>query len=70
MGLIKNRADVWFYCIHLNLYRAPAATRSNLHDGRGLIDVWYCVPEMIVAMNPIGITRTDWSQFSAHLTTF
>lgn len=33
----------------------------SLHDEERLIDSWYCVPDLIIATNPLGHPRDEWS---------
>jgi hypothetical protein len=35
--------------------------RVSLYDEQGLVDVWDCVPELIVATQPMGHPRDEWA---------
>jgi len=45
----------------LPLQPGPYSWRVSLYDDHGLIDDWQCVPEMLVATEPVTHRKDDWA---------
>jgi lipopolysaccharide transport system ATP-binding protein len=72
LKLPRGRYDLRYAFGYLPLRPGVYTWRVSLYDGEELVDAWDCVPEMLVATQPLGHPKDEWagllnipSEFSA-----
>jgi lipopolysaccharide transport system ATP-binding protein len=61
LNLRPGLHDLCYSFPYLPLRPGAYSWRVSLYDGGELVDAWDCLPEMIVATEPVGHPRDEWA---------
>jgi len=61
LNLTEGLHEFTYELVTLPLRPGVYFWRVSLHDGQGWVDVWECVPELIVATQPVTHPWDDWT---------